>query len=349
MNEVLISFPGLGIGEFTINKIAFSIGSLHVRWYGIIIAIGIVAGVLYAMYRAKHEGMKADDVLDYALWVIVSAVIGARVYYVVTDSGTTYHSFYDIIAIWEGGLAIYGAVIAGAAAILVVSLVKKYNKTKMFKMFDMVSPGVMLGQIIGRWGNFCNGEAHGIMTSENFFLRMGLAGGADIDSKYQATITTYYHPTFLYESVWNLIGFVLINVLYKKKKFDGQIVLMYLAWYGLGRCFIEGLRTDSLMIYEFRVSQVVGALCFAVCTGLLIYFLVRAYRKKKDSESYDTVYDKLRGVSVHRAETKEALEPTLVDQALEAKKEGDAPVSPVDAILQEQEEKTVAEGEEKEN
>jgi phosphatidylglycerol:prolipoprotein diacylglycerol transferase len=232
--------------------------------YGIIITIGIIAGVLYAMYRAKHEGMKADDVLDYALWVIVSAVIGARVYYVVTDSGTTYHSFYDIIAIWEGGLAIYGAVIAGAAAILVVSLVKKYNKTKVFKMFDMVSPGVMLGQIIGRWGNFCNGEAFGIKTSAGYFLRMGLKGYYSYASYDDWSLTrfTYYHPTFLYESLWNLLGFVLINIFYKKKKFDGQIILMYLSWYGLGRMFIEGLRTDSLYVGVFRISQVLGFLCF---------------------------------------------------------------------------------------
>ena len=178
-----------------------------------------------------------------------------------------YDSFLDAIAIWNGGIAMYGSIIGGALALIIVSKIKKYDKTKVIKIFDLVAPGVMLGQIIGRWGNFVNGEAHGIETSENFFLRMGLMGAADTNYRYQMT---YYHPTFLYESLWNLVGFVLINLLYKKKKFDGQIVLMYLAWYGLGRMFIEGLRTDSLYIGVFRISQVVGFLCFVICTTLLV-------------------------------------------------------------------------------
>ena len=324
--EVLISFPGLGIGQFTVNKIAFSIGSIDVHWYGIIITLGILAGVAYAMFRSKEEGLKSDDILDYALWVIMAAIIGARMYYVLTtlkdDHGNwNYSGFLDMIAIWEGGLAIYGAVIAGAAAIVVVSLVKKFKKQQVLKVFDVVTPGVMLGQIIGRWGNFCNGEAHGYETSPNFFLRMGLGGyAADISNYGSDAITAYFHPTFLYESVWNLIGFVLINVLYRKKKFDGQIMLMYLAWYGFGRMFIEGLRMDSLYIFRvFRVSQVIGFLCFVVCTTLLVYFLVRIRRAKKDDEAYDTVYDKLRGSNRRRAVTKdEVADETLVGEVLAA-------------------------------
>ena len=305
MTEVIISFPGIGIDAFSIDKVAFELpffGGLEVRWYGIILTLGIIAGLCYALYRTKTEGISADDIMDYALWTVLLAIIGARLYYVLTtlkDSAGNwnYHSFTDVIAIWNGGIAMYGSVIGGALALFIVSRIKKYNKNQMLKVFDMVAPGVMLGQIIGRWGNFVNGEAHGIETSESFFLRMGLMGAADTDYPFRMV---YYHPTFLYESVWNLIGFVLINLLYKKKKFDGQIVLMYLAWYGFGRMFVEGLRTDSLYIGVFRISQVVGFLCFAICTALLVYFYIRGRRGELDTEEYVPVYEKLRGIGLRR-------------------------------------------------
>ena len=302
--QFTVSFPGFGIEKIVIDKIAFTLpifGGVEVRWYGIILTLGIIAGLGYALFRTKTEGISADDILDYAIWTILLAIIGARLYYVLTTlkdaaGDPNYESFLDVIAIWNGGIAIYGAIIGGALALFLVSKVKKYNKTQMLKVFDMVAPGVMLGQIIGRWGNFCNGEAHGIETTANFFLRMGLKGYADTP---YLTKFTYYHPTFLYESLWNLLGFVLINIFYKKKKFDGQILLMYLAWYGLGRMFIEGLRTDSLYIGVFRISQVVGFLCFVICGGLLAWLLIRAYRVQKDSDlAYVSVYDKLRGKSV---------------------------------------------------
>ena len=297
-----VSFPGLGIAGIEIDKVAFSLpflGGLEVRWYGIILTLGIVAGLCYALFRTKDEGISKEDILDYAIWTVLLAIIGARLYYVLTtlkDPTTgewSYQSFTDVIAIWNGGIAIYGAIIGGALALWLVGKIKKFNKQQTLKVFDMVCPGVMLGQIIGRWGNFMNGEAHGIETAENFFLRMGLKGNAD--TPFYSTFT-YYHPTFLYESLWNLIGFVLINIFYKKKKFDGQITLMYLGWYGLGRMFIEGLRTDSLYIGVFRISQVVGFLCFVVCGGLLVWLLVRISREQKDEEQeYVSVYDKLRG------------------------------------------------------
>ena len=307
MTEVIISFPGIGIEAFTIDKIAFAIGSIEVRWYGIILTLGIISGLCYALFRCKFEGIKQDDILDYALWTVLLAIVGARLYYVLTtlkdSSGNwNYESFLDVIAIWNGGIAMYGSIIGGATALLLVSYFKKFKKEQVLKVFDMVAPGVMLGQIIGRWGNFVNGEAHGIETSENFFLRMGLMGAADTANRYRMT---YYHPTFLYESLWNLIGFILINIFYKKKKFNGQILLMYLAWYGLGRMFIEGLRTDSLYIGVFRISQVVGFLCFAICTTLLVYFFIKGRRSEQDEEEYVPVYEKLRGFGIgRRAERK---------------------------------------------
>lgn len=307
-----MSFPGFGIGEFTINKVAFTLpifGGLEVRWYGIILTLGIVCAFLYALYRSKYEGISADDLIDYTLVTVALAIVGARTYYVLTTiKDGIYHSFYDVIAIWEGGIAIYGAIIGGALGLFVVSKWKKFDKDRIFRVFDMVSPGVMLGQIIGRWGNFVNGECHGLEVSENFFFRMGLMGS---NGRF-----TYYHPTFLYESVWNLIGFILINVFYKKKKFNGQVTLEYLAWYGFGRMFIEGLRTDSLYIGVFRISQVVGFLCFVICTALLVYFLIRANRAEAAKAEYAPVYEKLRGIGKRTEKGSSKTEP-------EQKNEGD--------------------------
>ncbi len=278
---VHIAFPGLGIESFTVDPIAFTIpilGGISVRWYGLIITVGIILAFLYAAYRSRQEGVSFDDLLDISIFTIVFAVIGARAYYVLT-SLERYDSFYSVIAIWEGGIAIYGAILAGAATIW---LVCRHKKISTLKMFDAAAPAVMIGQILGRWGNFCNGEAHGTVVEEGnplYFIRMGLYPH-DIEGVYGMA---YVHPTFLYESLWNLLGFLLIHFLYKKKKFDGQIVLMYVTWYGFGRMLIEGLRTDSLMVGPFRISQLVGLVCFAAGSILLTVFLVRSHRFSKQT------------------------------------------------------------------
>jgi phosphatidylglycerol:prolipoprotein diacylglycerol transferase len=205
----------------------------------------------------------------------VFGVIGARLYYVLTSWDThNYDSLIDVIAVWEGGLAIYGGIIAGAAAVIVTSLYKKLNP---FKVTDTVAPGVGLAQAIGRWGNFMNGEAYGYEVAEGSILyrfRMGLV------SDYTVAEMKYYHPTFLYESLWNILGFVLITLLYRKKKFNGQVTLMYIAWYGFGRMFIEGLRTDSLYVGPFRISQLIGMLCFVAGTALMIVGFVMQHKGK---------------------------------------------------------------------
>ena len=270
---VTVSFPGLGISEISFNKVAFSLfGTIEVRWYGIIMVTGIILAFLYAYYRSKHEGVSFDDLLDYAIFTVLSGIVGARLYYVIT-SGQKY-TFGEIFAIWNGGIAIYGAIIGGATALLCVSL---YKKIKWQKVFDMVCPGVMIGQIVGRWGNFFNGEAYGESPAEDsllYFMRMEL--------RHEGWSNSYIcQPTFLYESLWNLVGFLIINALYKKKKFDGQVFLMYITWYGFGRMFIEGLRTDSLMVGTFRISQVVAFLCFIVGLALLVYLGVRASNRAK--------------------------------------------------------------------
>lgn len=316
---VNVSFPGLGIGEFSFNKIAFTIpigSGVEVRWYGIIITLGIILGLVYASFRAKHEGICFDDLLDITIFTVIFAVIGARLYYVIF-SNDTYETFYDVIAIWNGGIAIYGAIIAGALTIIGVC---RYKKIKITKALDMAAPAVMIGQIIGRWGNFTNGEAYGYAVKESeflYFLRMGLSKG-------NSPIVNFVHPTFLYESLWNLLGFLIINALYKKKKFDGQIVLMYVSWYGFGRMFIEGLRTDSLPIGIFRVSQIVGFLCFAAGLTLLIVFLARARRKELSEAAYESVYSKSvvtekTEESAESNDTEEKDEEILVDEDISDK------------------------------
>ena len=284
---ITASFPGIGIDNFNLNPIAFSIGPLSVRWYGIIITLGIVLAVIYCAYRARQEGISFDNMLDIAIFTIIFGVLGARAYYVLT-SLEKYDSFLEAIAIWEGGLAIYGAVIAGAITIYVTCRIKKISP---LKMLDATAPAVMIGQILGRWGNFFNGEAHGTVVAEGsplYFIRMGLSPH-DIEG---VRGMAYVHPTFLYESLWNLVGLIIIHCLYKKKKFDGQILLMYLTWYGFGRMFIEGLRTDSLYIGVFRISQVVGFICFIVGAILLTVNLLKARRATLTEKSYEPSYPK---------------------------------------------------------
>ena len=221
-----------------------------------------------------------------ALYSVIFGIIGARTYYVLT-SLSEYDTFGEMIAIWNGGIAIYGAIIAGAITIYVVCRVKKIKFTK---AFDMAAPAVMIGQILGRWGNFFNGEAYGTVVLEGsplYFLRMGL-----LPNIKSYVVMHYFHPTFLYESLWNLVGFIIINALYKKKKFDGQVFLMYITWYGFGRMLIEGLRTDSLYVGVFRISQVVGFACFVVGSILLIYNLAKARRAEITNGEYEAAYPK---------------------------------------------------------
>ena len=298
---VTVSFPGIGIGEFTINPVAFQIpilGGIEVRWYGILITIGIILAFSYCAYRAKQEGINFDNLLDIAMYTIIAGVIGARVGYVLfsLENYTKYldtHGFWymikKMISINEGGLQIYGAIIAGAITIIAVCKIKKINP---LKMLDAAASCVMIGQIIGRWGNFFNGEAHGSVvpeTSPLYFIRMGLSTHNIEGIKGMA----YVHPTFLYESLWNLIGFVIIALLYKKKKFSGQITLMYLTWYGFGRMFIEMLRTDQLKVGVFPVSVVIGAVCFVVGTVLLIVNLTKAHRAEITAGDYTPTYAKI--------------------------------------------------------
>ncbi len=276
-NLIQIAFPGLGIDTFSINRVAFSLFGLEVRWYGVVITLGIVLAYLYAAWRAKEEKISTDDLLDIAMFTVIFGIIGARLYYVVMKP-EEFHSLGEIINIRSGGLAIYGGIIFGTLTIILTSRIKKIN---LFRLLDCAGPGVMLAQAIGRWGNFFNGEAFGAETE--IFCRMGL-------QHYNWSKMYYYHPTFLYESLWNLLGFLLINLIYRRKKFNGQIALTYFAWYGFGRMFIEGLRTDSLYLGSFRISQLVGAISFVLSMILIIAGMMLMRRKPTAGGVFTPVY-----------------------------------------------------------
>ena len=262
-----ISFPALGI-EIDPPR-SFDLGPLSIHMYGLIIACGLVAAVLYACRRSKQFGLKEDDILDGVLYVTPFAILCARAYYCVFSWDMYRDDPISVLYIWEGGLAIYGGVLGALAGVSVFCLVKKI---KLGALLDIVSLGFLIGQSAGRWGNFFNREAFGAPTDS--FLRMGLFNSI-------TQTTEYYHPTFLYESVWNLCGFVLLHFLSKKRRYDGQIALGYAAWYGLGRCLIEGLRMDSLWWGPFRVSQLLAGVS---CAAAVITLLLNRFRSHSESD-----------------------------------------------------------------
>ena len=267
-----ITFPNLGI---TVNPspVAFTVFGKAIYWYGIIIACGFVLAALYMMRRAKTFGITDDDVLDMLLWAVPIGIICARAYYCIFYWELFRDNPVSVLYIWEGGLAIYGGIIGGGLTLL---LVAHFKKIPVAVLLDVAAMGVIIGQFCGRWGNFMNREAYGAVTDA--FLKMGLQNAAGEVS--------YYHPTFLYESVWNLIGFIGLHFYIKKRKFDGEIFLLYMAWYGLGRSWIEGLRTDSLYLFStgIRVSQMLAIVFFVAALGILLY----NYLKRKPTA--DTLY-----------------------------------------------------------
>lgn len=270
-----IAFPQFG-WEFNINSTAiedlFGIEGFNVQWYGVILSLGIVcAFLLFYRLAVKKEQINADSVYNITLLAVPSAIIGARVVYVATRwehyKGT---GFMNIINIRNGGIAIYGAIIFGLAVVLIYNKIKK---TPALSMLDALAPAVMLGQVIGRWGNFVNAEAYGWSAGiDKLPWRM------ELDNVYVDGVsigTACVHPTFLYESLWNAIGLaIILFVLYRKKKFNGEMFFAYMGWYGLGRAFIEYLRADSLYIGNtFKFSIVVGVICvIAAIIGEIILF-----------------------------------------------------------------------------
>ena len=276
-NYSTISFPFLGL---EVNPIrAFQLGPLTVHMYGLVIALGLITAVIYACRRSKQFGLTEDNILDGVLWVTPFAILCARAYYCIFSWDQYAADPISVLYIWHGGLAIYGGVLGAVAGVIVFCKIKKL---KIPAVLDIVALGFLIGQTAGRWGNFFNREAFGAATDS--FFRMGLYNTV-------TGVTEYYHPTFLYESVWNLCGFVALHFLSKRRKYDGQIALGYMAWYGLGRAWVEGLRVDSLYWGPFRVSQVLAAITCVIGVTVLLWQHYRPHdpeklfcNQKKDSE-----------------------------------------------------------------
>lgn len=268
-----VSFPGIGL-SFHLNRVAFSIGGFHIYWYGIIIACGFFFGAWFCVTHGKYVGIKGEDFLDALLFGAPCGILGARLYYIVFN-----YSLYQkpgggldlraCLNIHNGGLAIYGGIIA---ATIVAFLVARYKKISFAALIDLTAYGLLIGQMIGRWGNFVNAEAFGRETTLPW--RMGIEKTVNGVSQYMEV-----HPTFLYESLWNLLGFLILVLVLRKgwRRFDGMIFLLYVAWYGFGRGLIESLRTDSLYFFStgIRTSQMLGFVSCIFALLLLVWKLSR--------------------------------------------------------------------------
>ncbi len=235
------------------NPIAFTLFGLEVRWYGILIGLGFMLGILISYLRAPKMNIKPDHVLDFCIFMIPFSIIGARIYYVIFEWDYYAGDIKKMLDIRAGGLAIHGGLIVG---IIVCILVCRYHKIKVFDMLDLMFPQVALGQAIGRWGNFFNSEAHGGPTD--------LPWGIMVDG-------VKVHPTFLYESIWCFLLFFFLLFVSRNKKFPGQIVLLYGILYSVERFFVESLRTDSLMIGPFKQAQVLSIFVIILCLSIYIF------------------------------------------------------------------------------
>lgn len=270
-----VSFPGLGI-SFEVNRVAFAVGSFQVYWYGILIGIGFLLALLFAVRNLKRFHIDSDGFFDCVLWGLIAGIIGARLYYVAFRWSDYAADPMKIFAIHEGGLAIYGGVIGGLGVGCLVAKIKKINIPA---ILDIASMGFLIGQGIGRWGNLINQEAFGAETDLPWRM---ISENTIIDDKVVAV-----HPCFFYESVWCLLGFVVLYIISRKwRKFDGQMFLLYLIWYGFERMIVEGLRTDSLYtpFFGLRVSQVLSGILVIVGTILLIINLKKVSSTQSDTE-----------------------------------------------------------------
>lgn len=257
------------------NPILFDFGFLQIRWYSILILVGIVIGFLLIYNEGKRFNITKDFLFNLCFWAIIAGFIGARIYYVIFNWEYYSASPIDILKIWEGGLAIHGGIIGGFIGILAYT--KKYS-VNTIKFADMIFPSLLLGQAIGRWGNFFNGEAHGAATTleklkslyiPNFIINGMYIGGI------------YYEPTFFYESLWNVIGVIVLLIARRNKYLKiGQLTCIYLMWYSFGRFFIEAMRTDSLMIGSFKAAQIISVILFIIG---FVWFVIESRKSKFDN------------------------------------------------------------------
>ena len=312
LKDMPISFPGLfGDWEFNPDPIAIHIGH-GVYWYGIILACAMLAGLFLCMKQAKRFGLTEDNVLDLVLWAVPCCILGSRIYYVIfyLDLYRNADGSLDwgrIIAIWDGGLAIYGTVIAGVIVVLIFTKVKKL---RFAAMTDLAAMGLLLGQIIGRWANFINREAFGGLTELPWRMRLWVSASQYIE----------VHPTFLYESLWNLVGLLLmLFVVTKGRRFDGENTWFYFLWYGLGRSWVEGLRTDSLYLFDWtfmgqpiRVSQALS-MVMVVVAAVMLFYNIKIKKRTADGLLVNQVSA---AAAAETAETVETVEDASLEEIL---------------------------------
>ena len=312
LKDMPISFPGLfGDWEFNPDPIAIHIGH-GVYWYGIILACAMLAGLFLCMKQAKRFGLTEDNVLDLVLWAVPCCILGSRIYYVIFyldlyRNGDGSLDWGRVIAIWDGGLAIYGTVIAGVIVVLIFTKVKKL---RFAAMTDLAAMGLLLGQIIGRWANFINREAFGGLTELPWRMRLWVSASQYIE----------VHPTFLYESLWNLVGLLLmLFVVTKGRRFDGENTWFYFLWYGLGRSWVEGLRTDSLYLFDWtfmgqpiRVSQALS-MVMVVVAAVMLFYNIKIKKRTADGLLVNQVSA---AVAAETAETVETVEDASLEEIL---------------------------------
>ena len=245
------------------NPVALQLGPISIRWYAICIVSGLILAVYLSMKEAPRKKIDPDDIIDFILIAFPLAIVGARLYYVIFEWGYYSQHLGEIFAIWNGGIAIYGGLLTGA---LVLYLFSRRRLIEPIDFLDIAAPSVMIAQSIGRWGNFFNQEAYGAAVKSLNYLPSFIRDQMYIDGSYR-------QPTFLYESIWNLLGFLLILILRRKPQFlrQGEITAFYLIWYGFGRMIIEGMRTDSLMFAGLRVSQWLSMILILVGLAIILY------------------------------------------------------------------------------
>ena len=295
-----VTFPGLGL-SFDINPVAFSIGDFQVYWYGIIIGLGFLLALIFALKNLKYFGIDKNGFIDCVLVGLVCGIIGARLFYVIFKWDYYQNHLDELLAVHNGGLAIYGGVIGG---LLGGCIVAKIKKLPIPAILDVAVMGFLIGQGLGRWGNFFNQEAFGTPTDLPWRMVSENTGGVGV------------HPCFLYESLWCLLGFGLLFLFSRKwRQYDGQIFLLYLVWYGAERMLVEGLRTDSLYtpLLGLRVSQIIAAVTMLTGIVLLIVF------RKRRIKAVDTVKQPENSPSIATAEpTGQSEDSPLIEPAAEA-------------------------------
>ena len=254
------------------NRIFISIGPITIYWYSVLIMTGVLIGIYFSGRQAEKNGISKKFINDLSFYLVIIAILGARIYYVIFNFSVFKNNILDIFKIWEGGLAIYGAILAGA--LFTIYYCKKKDKEPLL-VLDTFTPYLILGQSIGRWGNFFNSEAYGEITTLTHLQKLHIP---NFIIKGMYINGNYYHPTFLYESMWCLIGFIILLIIRKKDNYKkpGTLMLSYFIWYGIGRFFIEGLRTDSLYLFNIRISQLVSIVL--IIFGIIGLIMIR---KKK--------------------------------------------------------------------